>query len=85
MLTELDKAIDEKNGEFIRERNIRKKLAIQKEKDALSDKRDLAWRDYDEKREELKAEKNRLITQLYEMADGKIEVVDEFLIKWKIK
>lgn len=85
VLAELDKAIDEKNGEFIRERNIRNKLAIQKEKDALADKRDTAWREYDEKREELKAEKNRLITQLYEMADGKIEVVDEYLIKWRIK
>lgn len=60
-------------------------MAIQKEKDTLADKRDAAWREYDEKREELKAGKNRLITQLYEMADGKIEVVDEYWIKWKIK
>lgn len=85
VLAELDKAIDEKNSEFIRERNIRNKLAIQKEKDALADKRDAAWREYDEKREELKAEKNRLVSQLYEMADGNIEVKDEYLIKWRIK
>lgn len=85
VLAELDKAIDEKNSEFIRERNIRNKLAIQKEKDTLADKRDAAWREYDEKREELKAEKNRLVSQLYEMADGNIEVIDEYLIKWRIK
>lgn len=84
-LSELDKAIDEKNSEFIHERNIRKKLSIQKEKDVLNDKRDVAWREYDEKREELKTEKNRLITHLYEMADGNIEVVDEFLIKWRVR
>lgn len=84
-LADLDKAIEEKNTEFIHERNIRKKLAIQKEKDALNEKRDLAWREYDEKREKLKSDKNVLISQLYELADGKMETVDEFMIKWKIK
>lgn len=83
-LTELDKAIEEKNIQFIQERNIRKKLAIQKEKDALNEKRDLAWKEYDEKREMLKSNKNALISQLYELADGKIEIVDSFLIQWKI-
>ncbi|EYA39249.1 hypothetical protein [Bacteroides fragilis] len=43
VLAELDKAIDEKNSEFIRERNIRNKLVIQKEKDIFTDKRDIAW------------------------------------------
>ena len=84
-LAELDKAIEEKNTEFIQERNIRKKLAIQKEKDVLNEKRDMAWREYDEKREKLKSDKNVLISQLYELADGKMETVDEFMIKWKIK
>ena len=60
-LIELDKAIEEKNTEFIQERNIRKKLAIQKEKDVLNEKRDLAWKEYDEKREKLKSDKNALI------------------------
>ena len=84
-LTELDKAIDEKNNEFVSERNIRKKLAIQKEKDALNDKRDAAWREFDQKREELKKDKNKIISHLYELADGKIEIVDEYTIKWIIK
>ena len=84
-LIELDKAIEEKNTEFIQERNIRKKLAIQKEKDVLNEKRDLAWKEYDEKREKLKSDKNALISQLYELADGKMEIVDEFMIKWRIK
>jgi len=83
-LSELDKAIDEKNNEFITERNIRRKLAIQKEKDVLLEKRDAAWQEYDQKREELKADKNKVINTLYELADGKAEVVDEFTIKWKI-
>lgn len=83
-LSELDKAIDEKNNEFITERNIRRKLAIQKEKDILLEKRDAAWQEYDQKREELKADKNKVINTLYELADGKAEVVDEFTIKWKI-
>lgn len=84
-LTELDKAIDEKNNEFVCERNIRKKLAIQKEKDALNDKRDAAWREFDQKREELKKDKNKIISHLYELADGKMEIVDEYTIKWIIK
>lgn len=84
-LTELDKAIDEKNNEFVSERNIRKKLAIQKEKDALNDKRDAAWREFDQKREELKKDKNKIISHLYELADGKMEIVDEYTIKWIIK
>ncbi len=84
-LTELDKAIDEKNNEFVSERNIRKKLAIQKEKDVLNDKRDAAWREFDQKREELKKEKNKVITELYQLADGKLEIVDEYTIIWKIK
>ena len=84
-LTELDKAIDEKNNEFVCERNIRKKLAIQKEKDALNDKRDAAWREFDQKREELKKDKNKIISHLYELADGKMEIVDEYTIKWTIK
>lgn len=84
-LTELDKAIDEKNNEFVSERNIRKKLAIQKEKDALNDKRDAAWREFDQKREELKKDKNKIISHLYELADGNMEIVDEYTIKWTIK
>lgn len=84
-LTELDKAIDEKNNEFVSERNIRKKLTIQKEKDALNDKRDAAWREFDQKREELKKDKNKIISHLYELADGKMEIVDEYTIKWIIK
>ena len=84
-LTELDKAIGEKNNEFVSERNIRKKLAIQKEKDALNDKRDAAWREFDQKREELKKDKNKIISHLYELADGKMEIVDEYTIKWIIK
>jgi hypothetical protein len=83
-LAELDKAIDEKNNEFVSERNLRKKLAIQKEKDVLHEKRDLAWQEYDKRREDLKADKNKIIDNLYDLADGKIEVVDEFTIKWKI-
>ena len=67
------------------ERNIRKKLAIQKEKDALNDKRDAAWREFDQKREELKKDKNKIISNLYELADGKMEIVDEYTIKWIIK
>ena len=43
VLAELDKAIDEKNSEFIRERNIRNKLVIQKEKDIFTVNRDIAW------------------------------------------
>ena len=84
-LLELDKAIDEKNNEFVSERNIRKKLAIQKEKDTLNDKRDTAWREFDQKREELKKDKNKIISHLYELADGKMEIVDEYTIKWIIK
>lgn len=84
-LTELDKAIEEKNTEFIQERNIRKKLGIQREKDILNEKRDLAWKEYDEKREKLKFDKNVLISQLYELADGKMEIVDEIMIKWRIR
>lgn len=84
-LTEFDKAIDEKNNEFVSERNIRKKLAIQKEKDALNDKRDAAWREFDQKREELKKDKNRIISDLYKLADGNLEIVDEYTISWIIK
>lgn len=83
-LGELDKTIDEKNQEFMQERNIRQKLAIQKEKDSIVEKRDKAWREYDEKREDLKREKNKLIQSLYQLADQQIEVVDEFLIRWKV-
>jgi len=83
-LTDLDKEIEDKNQEFMRERNIRQKLAIQKEKDVIVEKRDKAWRDYDEKREELKKEKNKLIQSLYQLADQQIEIIDEFSIKWTI-
>ena len=84
-LTELDKAIDEKNSDFVSERNIRKKLAIQKEKDALNDKRDAAWREFDQKREELKKDKNKIISSLYQLAEGNMEIVDEYTISWIIK
>jgi len=80
----LDREIDELNQAFLRERNIRQKLAIQKEKDAIVEKRDKAWRDYDVKREELKREKNRLIQSLYVLADQQTEVVDEFVIGWQV-
>lgn len=83
-LNELDKAIDQKNDEFIKERNIRKKLTIQKEKDSLNEKRETAWREYDENRAKLKEDKRKLIEQLYDLAEGKIETVDEFTIKWKL-
>ena len=83
-LGDLDKDIEDKNQEFMRERNIRQKLAIQKEKDIIVEKRDNAWRDYDQKREELKREKNKLIQSLYQLADQQIEVADEFVIGWKV-
>lgn len=84
-LNELDKAIEEKSDEFVKERNLRKKLTIQKEKDQLNDKRDAAWREFDEKRTSLKEEKNGLIQKLYDLAETKVETIDEFTIKWKIK
>ena len=84
-LNDLDKAIEEKSEEFVKERNIRKKLAIQKEKDSLNEKRDAAWREFDEKKTQLKADKNELIKQLYDLAETKVETVDEFTIKWKVK
>lgn len=83
-LNDLDKAIDQKNDEFIKERNIRKKLTIQKEKDSLNERRETAWREYDENRAKLKEDKRKLIQQLYDMAEGKIETVDEFTIRWRI-
>ncbi len=84
-LNDLDKAIEEKSDEFVKERNIRKKLAIQKEKDALNEKRDIAWREFDKKKTQLKADKNKLVTKLYDLAEAKVETVDEYSIKWRIK
>lgn len=84
-LNDLDKEIDQKNDEFVKERNLRKKLAIQKEKDALMERRDTAWREYDEQRSSLKKDKNALIAKLYELAESKMELADEFIIKWKIE
>lgn len=84
-LNELDKAIEQKRDEFVKERNIRKKLAIQKEKDALNEKRDVAWYEFDEKKTQLKADKNKLVTKLYDLAEVKVETVDEFSIKWRVK
>ena len=84
-LNDLDKAIDEKNDEFMRERNVRKKLEIQKEKDLLNERRDSAWRDYDQQRRELKQKKNEFIAELRNLADAHSEVVDEFTINWKIE
>lgn len=83
-LNDLDKAIDQKNDEFIKERNIRKKLAIQKEKDSLNERRETAWREYDENRAKLKEDKRKLIQQLYDLAEGKIGTIDEFTIKWRL-
>lgn len=83
-LNELDKAIEEKSNEFVKERNLRKKLTIQKEKDQLNEKRDVAWREFDEKRITLKKEKICLIQKLYDIAETKVETVDEFTIKWEI-
>ena len=84
-LADLDKEIDEKNDEFVKERNLHKKLLIQKEKDALMEKRDTAWREFDEHRSTLKSEKNDLINKLYEIAEAQMSVADEFTIKWKIE
>lgn len=84
-LNDLDKAIEERYDELVKERNIRKKISIQKEKDVLNEKRDIAWREFDEKKTQLKANKNELIKKLYDLAEAKVEIVDEFSIKWKIK
>lgn len=83
-LNDLDKAIEEKSDLFVKERNIRKKLIIQKEKDALNEKRDVAWHEFDKKKSQLKDEKNKLIKKLYDIAEAKVEIVDEFAIKWRI-
>ncbi|MFI3296951.1 MAG: SNF2-related protein [bacterium] len=84
-LRQLDKDIEILDGEFVRECNIRKKLAIQQQKDALSSKRDDAWREFDQQREGLKSEKNKLISDLYTLADQQSEMVDSFIIRWRIK
>lgn len=83
--SDLDKEIDDKNDAFVKERNLRKKLAIQKDKDSLMEHRDAAWKEYDEQRSSLKKEKNSLIAKLYELAESQMAVADEFTIKWKIE
>lgn len=81
----MDKEIDEKNEAFVKERNLRKKLAIQKEKDSLMERRDAAWKEYDEQRSSLKNEKNAQIAKLYDLAESQMTVADEFTIKWIIE
>lgn len=49
------------------------------------ERRDAAWKEYDEQRSSLKKEKNSLIAKLYELAESQMAVADEFTIKWKIE
>lgn len=49
------------------------------------EKRNAAWREFDEQRSTLKSEKNALIKKLYEIAEAQMSVADEFTIKWKIE
>ena len=84
-LKQLDKDIEVLNGDFVKERNIRKKLAIQQQKDVLANKRDDAWREFDLQREQLKTEKNKLIENLYSLADQECKIMDSFIIRWRIE
>jgi hypothetical protein len=83
-LTSLDEEIEIKNKEFMQERNMKKRLAIQIEKNALEEKRDNAWKLFDKKKKELKEQKNALIARLYEMAENEIRVEDGFILEWRI-
>ena len=83
-LISLDEEIEIKNKEFMQERNMKKRLAILIEKNALEDKRDNAWKLFDQKKKELKEQKNTLIARLYEMAENEIRVEDGFILEWRI-
>lgn len=85
VLKEFDKLIEDKSGEFMKERNMKKKLDLQREKDILTNKRDDAWRDYDKNCAELRERKNSLIEKLYAIADQQTKITDEFTVRWIIK
>lgn len=49
------------------------------------ERRDAAWKEYDEQRSSLKNEKNAQIAKLYDLAESQMTVADEFTIKWIIE
>lgn len=83
-LDDLDILIEEKDKEFRSERNIRRRLEIQREKTDLNSKRDNAWRDYDHEIRILKEAQNKKIDELMQLADGYLQTVDSFTIAWSI-
>ena len=85
VLNKIDDEIEVKNKLFIQERTMKRKLQIQKEKQQLDEKREVAWKEYDSKKREISEQKNKLIDRLSELADSSVNEVDSFMIEWIIK
>ncbi|MGL5228232.1 MAG: helicase-related protein, partial [Bacteroidales bacterium] len=85
LLNKIDEEIEEKNKLFVQEKTMKRKLQIQKEKQQLDEKREVAWREYDLKKREISEHKNRLIERLTDLADAIVDDSEGFVIEWIVK
>ncbi len=64
--------------------NLPEKLALQKKIRPLSDKRDEAWKDYENAKKEINRKKDDLLDEISARLEQKEEVEELFAIKWRV-
>jgi hypothetical protein len=64
--------------------NLPEKLELQKKIRTLSDKRDEAWKDYDDAKREINRKKDDLLDEISARLEQQEEVEELFTIKWRV-
>lgn len=59
-------------------------LELQKKIRTLSDKRDEAWKDYEDAKKEINTKKDDLLDEISARLEQKEEVEELFTIKWRV-
>lgn len=83
-LKDLDEQVKELKKQARQAPNLPEKLKIEKERRKLESERDEAWRNYDQAAREIEKEKDKLIDDIEQKLDQRVEEEILFTIRWQM-
>lgn len=83
-LKDLDEQVKELKKQARQAPNLPEKLKIEKERRKLESERDEAWRNYDQAAKEIEKEKDKLIDDIEQKLDQRVEQETLFTIRWRV-
>ncbi|MDR3543585.1 MAG: hypothetical protein P4L69_21905 [Desulfosporosinus sp.] len=83
-LKDLDEQVKDLKKQARQAPNLPEKLKIEKERRKLESERDEAWRNYDLAAREIEKEKDKLIDDIEQKLDQRVEEEILFIIRWQV-